>query len=175
MSLKNVVLGIAILILTIFVVVYGIGTFYEKPEYSDFCAEFKTAEVIETEAQCVAIGGKWNSYEEVKTPEMTTTGYCDRDYECRQEYEDAMKKYYKNLFLMTLPIGIVIIVLGAMIFGLETVGAGLMGGGVGVILYGVGGYWRYSENLLKFILSLIGLAVVIWFSYFYNKRLGKKK
>ena len=91
------------------------------------------------------------------------------------DYDVANEKYSRNLFLIALPLGILIIVLGAMIFGLESVGAGLMGGGVGVILYGVGNYWRYSEDLLKFLLSLTGLVIVIYFSYWFNKKSQKKK
>jgi|TARA_Y100000034_G_scaffold130733_1_gene189914 hypothetical protein len=56
-SLKNIVLGIAIIILTISVAIYGINLFYDRPEYSDFCEEFKTAEVIDTQERCEAIGG----------------------------------------------------------------------------------------------------------------------
>ena len=37
MILKNIVLGIAIIILTISVAVYGINLLYDKPEYADFC------------------------------------------------------------------------------------------------------------------------------------------
>ena len=48
MSLKNIILGIAIIILTISVAVYGINIFYDRPEYGDFCGEFKTAEIIDT-------------------------------------------------------------------------------------------------------------------------------
>ena len=67
-----------------------------------------------------------------------------------------------------MPLGILVIVLGAVIFGLEAVGAGLMGGGVGIILYGVGGFWRFADDWLKFSISLLGLIILIWFSYRFN-------
>jgi len=57
MNIKNVVIGIAIIILTIFVAVYGINTFYPKPEYNDFCGEMKTREIITTQEKCEEIGG----------------------------------------------------------------------------------------------------------------------
>lgn len=177
MSIKNVVIGIAIIILTISVVIYGIGTFYARPDYEDFCGDVKTQELIETQERCEQINGKWSVYErvasDVEEPILKDKGFCDRDYYCRQDFDDALEKYSRNLFLMTLPIGIILIILGAVVFGLETVGAGMMGGGVGVILYGVGNYWQYSADLLKFILSLVGLIVVIWFSYWFNKKHGK--
>jgi len=182
MSLKNVVLGIAIIILTISVVVYGVNIFYDSPEYTNFCGEFKTAEIIETSERCEAIGGQWTDRGGIlirpPTTEGTVTGYCDRDFTCRQEYEQAREVYSRNLFLVTLPLGILIIAFGTLIFGLEAVGAGLMGGGVGIILWGVGGFWRFANDWLKFLLSLIGLVVVIWLTYYFNEKLhdkGKRK
>ena len=177
MSLKNYVMGIAIIILTISVVVYGVNLIYEKPEYRDFCGEIKTPELIETAERCDEIGGNWASYvspREVRGVE----GYCDRDFTCRQNYEDARESYSRNIFLIAIPVGIAIIALGALAFGLEFVGAGIMGGGVGIILWGVGGFWRFADDWLKFILSLIGLVVVIWLAHYVNKRLegkGKKR
>jgi len=172
MSLKNVVMGIVIIILTISVVVYGVNVFYEEPNYTDFCGEFKTAEIIETAERCEEIGGNWAPY---VSPRVVNgvDGYCDRDFTCRQEYEDARGTYSRNLFLITLPLGIAIIAAGALIFGL-----GIMGGGVGIILWGVGGFWRFADDWLKFVLSLIGLVVVIWLAYYVNKKFegkGKKR
>ena len=174
MSLKNVVIGIAIIILTISVVVYGVNTFYNSPQYEDFCGEFKTEEFINNSEQCEAIGGQWNPYTGPRAVEGTE-GFCDRDFTCRQEFENARETYSRNLFFITLPLGIAIIALGALIFGLEAVGAGLMGGGVGIILWGVGGFWRFADDWLKFILSLIGLMVLIWLAYYFNRKFEKKK
>lgn len=174
---KNFVIGIAILILTMFVVVYGINTFYEKPSYEDFCGEFKTQEIINTEEICSEIGGKWTAYEGVKPieeKELTVEGYCDRDYTCRQEYEDALEKHARYVFFVSIPLAILIIALGAFVFSLNSVGIGLMFGGVGTLIYGAGGYWRYSENLLKFIISLIGLIVLIFLAYWFNRRISGK-
>ena len=177
MGLKNNIMAIAIIILTISVVVYGVNVFYDGPEYLDFCSEFKTAEIIETAERCEEIGGSWNvgiSPRVVGEKE----GYCDRDFTCRNNYEDARETYSRNIFLIALPLGIAIIALGALAFGLEFVGAGIMGGGVGIILWGVGGFWRFADDWLKFILSLIGLVVVIWLAHYVNKRLegkGKKR
>lgn len=174
MSLKNHVMSIAIIILTISVVVYGVNILYDRPVYSDFCGEFKTAEVIDTQERCDAIGGKWDTYKGPR-PVEGTDGYCDRDFTCRQEFDDASERHSRNIFLIALPVGIAIVIGGALFFGLETVGAGLMGGGVGIILWGVGGFWRFADDILKFILSLAGLIIVIWVAYYFNKKFEKKK
>ncbi|MGD9275577.1 MAG: hypothetical protein PVJ67_00215 [Candidatus Pacearchaeota archaeon] len=163
MDIKNIVLGIAIMILTIFVVVYGNNLIFEKPEYDDFCGSVRTAKVIETQSECAAEGGVWEDH-----------GYCNIYSGCEEEYDKAREKYYKKVFLVTLPLGIIIIAIGALVFGLEAVGAGLMGGGVATILYGVGGYWQYSADLMKFLLSLVGLVIVIYVAYWFNKKYHKK-
>lgn len=185
MNIKNIVIGIAIMILTLFVVMYGINMFYSQPEYEDFCDTERVYNIMNNETACLDAGGKWTDYQEIqKNPEdITRTGYCNEDYYCREEYQEASERYYKNIFLITLPLGIIIILLGMFMFGLEAVGSGLMAGGVLSIIYGVGGYWRYSEDVLKFTLSLIGLIIVIFAAYKFNKtgtlifkkKKGKKK
>ena len=162
MEIKNVVLGIAILILTISVVIYGINTFYESPDYDDYCEGIKFKGIVETESDCLEVEGEWDGY------------YCDVNSNCRENYEEAREKYAKSVFLIAVPLGILIIILGALIFGLDFVGAGLMGGGVGVVLYGVGGFWRFAEDWIKFLLSLVGLIILIWFAYWFDKKNSKK-
>ena len=176
MDLKNIILGIAIIILTIFVSFYGINTFYPKPDYDEYCGDIKTlVDIINTQEKCEDIGGKWSVYEEIPLDFDRPDGYCDRDYYCRQELEDENKLRSRNVFLIALPLGIFIIAFGAFVFGLETVGAGLMGGGVGTLIYGAGAYWPYSENWIRFLISLVGLIVLIWIAYYFNKKIGKKK
>jgi len=189
MGIKNVVIGIAIIILTFSVVVYGIGIFYDSPEYEDHCGEFRAKAINLDREICPEVcvpyysvagdecvfnecGSGCLSYENVGVFE--TLGACESEAGCYDRYNEAREKYSKNLFLITLPLGILLIIGGAVFFGLEAVGAGLMGGGVAVILYGVADYWQYSGEVLKFILSLIGLVAVIWFAYRFNKKNGKK-
>jgi len=175
MSLKNAVIGIAIIILTISVVIYGVHTFYKSPSYEDYCGEYRTQQVIENEQQCSDVGGQWTAQEIKCITAPCPQGFCDRDYTCRQNYEDANQAYSKTVFLIALPVGIAIIALGALAFGLEAVGAGLMGGGVGVILWGVMSFWQFADEWLKFMMSLVGLIVLIWLAYFFNQRFEKGK
>jgi hypothetical protein len=178
MNIKNFVLGVAIIIVTISVVVYGVNTFYGNPEYTDYCDEYKTPVIINTQEQCENVGGMWGSYTEIQKPingETIASGYCDRDYACRKEYEKKSEIYRRNVFFVAIPLGILIIALGALAFHLDSVGAGLMGGGVGTIVYGIGGYWQYTSNLSRFVISLIGLVALIWLAYYANKKWNKKR
>ena len=173
MEMKNIILGIAIVILTIFVTVYGISVFYPGLEYNDFCGDVRTQEVIQTQERCEELGGKWSVYEAVK-PVEGAEGFCDRDYICRQNYETAEEDRAKKVFYIALPLGILILLVGGFLFHLEAVGAGLMGGGVGTLVYGAGSYWEYGGELFRFIISLLGLAAVIFLAYWFNKKFGKK-
>ena len=96
MDIKNIVLGVAIIILTIFVVVYGINTFYTKPQYEDFCDEFKSRGVINNQEDCEQTGGKWDGAIVLK-PDQIPEGYCDTDFICREEYNNA-REIYSKLF-----------------------------------------------------------------------------
>jgi len=173
MKIKNLILGIVIAILLVLTVGYGINTFYERPDYEDFCPRVYD---IYNQSSCEVAGGTWiDEVDNVKAPveERMLINRCQEPTGCYDEYDVASEKYSRNLFLIALPLGIIIVVVGAAVFGLEFIGAGLMGGGVLTILYGVINYWQYSDDLLKFILSLVGLVIVIWFGYWLNKRAKK--
>jgi hypothetical protein len=182
-NIKNIVIGIAIFILTLSVGIYGIGTLYgDEPQWNDYCPQ------INTITECIDAGGKWinNTYvnpdgsfsipaDGSKPIPVKEDGYCDNYEKCNKELEDAQRKYSKKVFLTVLPLGIAIIAAGAIIFGLEAVGSGLMAGGVGIIIFGISRFWRFTEDWLKFVLSLVGLIVVIWLAYYANKKWWKKK
>lgn len=193
MNIKNLIIGIAIFILTISVAVYGVNSFYKSPDYDDFCSEgymridkslneseicpavcvemwqIEQGECVFNEcgSGCGADGLK--TFEKLSQCEIALQGE-----QCWEVYDRENENYSKNLFFIALPLGILVIALGAIVFGLEAVGAGLMAGGVGIIIWGVTSFWRYADDWLKFVLSLIGLIVVIYIAYYFNNKLNKK-
>ena len=175
MQLKNLVIGLAIVILTTFVVVYGIQTFYERPDYEDFCEERdKIADPATTQEICESKNGEWQTYEGLRQVDGIE-GYCDLYGQCRGEYDDAREKYSKTLFIITIILGIILIAVGGILFELEAVGAGIMGGGIITLIYGAGSYWQYAGDAFRFILSIVGLILVIFLAYWLNNRDKKKK
>jgi len=164
MSLKNILLGIAILILTIFVTFYGINTVFPKPDYEDLCPSQFTSKPLGCGPDEV------NSF--------SNSSLCEQaleDLKCYDRYNDALKERSRKVFFLALPLGILILAVGAFFFGLESVGAGLMGGGIGTLIYGSGAYWPYTENWIRFALSLLGLVILIAVAYYFNSKYGKKK
>ena len=171
MNIKNLVLGIAIFILTLSVGIYGISTLYGKgPQYDTYCPS------IITEKNCTDFGGVWinNTYIPAageKAVPVVNSGYCNYDYnKCSKEYDDAQRIHARKIFFVALPLGIIVIAIGALVFGLVSVGSGIMFGGVGLILYGVGSVWGYADDWLKFVISLIGLIAVIFLAYYANNK-----
>lgn len=171
---KNIILAIGIIILTISVAVYGVHTIYDSPDYNDYCGEAEMNWYANTSSQCASVGGKWNDYNGPKSVD-SPIGYCDTAYTCRMEYEADREIYSRNVFLIALPLGIIVIAVGALVFGLGAVSAGLMAGGVGIILWGVSGFWSFAQDWLKLILSLAGLVALIWLAYYFNRKFGKRK
>ena len=173
-SVKNIIFGIAIFILAMFVGIYGLSTLYgEAPEYKDYCPEN-----LINQTMCESEGGSWVESTQLVTDARGETkpvpvggGYCQYDYTpCQKELENAEEKYFKKIFLTALPLGIVIILAGALILSLESVSAGLMLGGVGMVVYGTGTYWRFTDDWLKFVLSLAGLIILIFAAHWFNKK-----
>lgn len=188
-NIKNIIFGLAIMILTIFASVYGINALYERPQYDDFCTSIRPVALDKTgdsqvcPAVCVELYeiknnecvfnecGSGCGADGVNT--FDTKEQCDivlSGKNCYDEYDAANRIYARNVFFIGIPLGIVIIVIGASLFSLESVGAGLMLGGAGTLVYGVGGYWQYADNLIKFIISIIGLAALISFAYWFNSK-----
>lgn len=170
MDIKNLVLGIAIFILTVSVGVYGINTLYGKaPDYNKYCPN------IAIQQECADAGGRWinNTYiaDPRSKPVPAEGGYCEYSYQkCQDEYDAARRVYSRNVFFIALPLGIIIIAIGALVFGLASVGGGLMAGGVGIFMYGIVQYWEFADDILKFGLSLAGLIIIIALAYYANYR-----
>src|SRR3989344_1987455 len=106
-NLKNLIFGVAIFILTIFVGVYGISTLYgESPSYDNYCPNN-----LINQSVCESEGGEWINNTQIVQDERGTLkpvpiggGYCQYDYTpCQKSWDDAQEKYYKKVFITSLP------------------------------------------------------------------------
>src|SRR3989344_9128760 len=80
--------------------------------------------------------------------------------------ETDSESYVTTLLIIASISGVVSITVG-MILKNETVGTGLVAGGILSILYGIVRHWEYSDNLLKVIVIGGCLAVLIWLGFKY--------
>ncbi|MFH1290780.1 MAG: hypothetical protein ABIH92_05235 [Nanoarchaeota archaeon] len=161
MNIKNLILGIGIVIVFALTLWQGIESFHPSPDYEDFCGEFRTQEAIETPQQCEAIDGQWNPQDSPK-PVEGPEGWCDRDFTCRQELESAQDAHSQVVFIASLIVGILALLIGYFILSIEPVGSALIASGIWSIFWGSVVNWRNFTEVWRFILLLIVLVLLIW-------------
>ncbi len=169
-NIKEKILSIAIAIILLLFIAYGINTFFPNPEYDDFCIE-KPYRINITEEECVSDGGKWTQERIPKIAgEPEQSGYCDITYTCRQELEDSREKYNKIVFIISGILGLFCVILGGIVLKVESVSVGIMGGGILTIIYGTIRYWGNLEDVGRFLILGLILAVLIILGYKYIKK-----
>lgn len=180
-SIKNIILGLAIAIVYAFFVGYGTNLIYNAPEYNDFCKVRALAypekqypiqvnctynpDIQKQARACVEQGGNPVYDYDNKGCESSLT--CDF---CQKEYDDANKKYTRTVFIVSGIMGIIAIAVGALIFNIEAIGAGLMGGGVLALIYGNIRYWQNLNNVMKVIILALALVALIYIGILLNRR-----
>lgn len=170
-KVKKWLLAIGIAIIFTMFVAYGITTFYQQPQYEDFCG--RDDKVINwTQEECVKQGGQWTVYPVEKyayegpTPVSVAgvSGYCDADFTCRKEMEEAMKKFEDRAFIITVIAGFIGLVLGVLMSN-GTISAGFLLGGLFNLFFATVRYWGRFQNWSKFIILGVVLIVLVWIAY----------
>ena len=185
-SAKNIILSIAIAIVFMLLGVYGVNLIYEEPQYQDFCKETPAkpfpvrGEPVQCqsnpslqarEQQCYANGSVAINYE------YDENG-CAVNFECsscNKDWEADQKKWQRTAFISAVVIGIIGIVLGAVLFSLESVGAGLMGGGAFLIFVFAVRVWHNLGDIVRFVILLFALAILIYLGYLINRKSMKRR
>jgi hypothetical protein len=169
---KKLILVIAITILFVLFIAYAIESFYASPKYENYCEEF-SFDKYDNQEMCESNSGKW--YEngvgsgERAVPikvgiDENSTGYCDVDFTCRQELDNDREIYNRNIFFISLTIGIITIIISALL-AIEAVSAGFMAGGVLLVIYGTIRYWGELSDVLRTFMLGIALGVLVWVGY----------
>ncbi len=184
MNVKNLVLGIGIFIVFMFVLHNGIRAFYSAPEYNQFCksSEFTSPyypkmaygesnctfsnSLREQEQQCWANEGQpiYNYDDRGCTINLKECNYCNK------EFNESQRSYNKVVFVIALIIGIIVLFIGYGILSIEPVGSALMSSGIGAIIYGTMHNWENLGNLGRFLLLLLALVLLVWIALRLNKK-----
>jgi hypothetical protein len=159
---KVVLFSVAVALVSVFFCAYAIQAVYPGPSYDDFCDDY-SAGVLMSEGGCIEKDGKWIDHES-DSLDMKIDGYCDYDYYCWQDYEEALMPYERNVFFANLVIGFLLLV-GAFFLTVDSVSAGLMGGAIMLIFYGTMRYWGELSDIWRTIVLGIALAVLVWLGY----------
>lgn len=184
-SIKNILLGIAIAIVYAFLVGYGTNLINNAPDYNDFCRASAypaypekivpeqrncsyNAEVRRQARACIDDGGQpVYDYNEQGCESSVTCDFCQK------KFDEADKKHTRIVFIVSGIMGIIAIAVGALIFNIEAIGAGLMGGGVLSLIYGNIVHWHNLNNWMKVIILFIALVALIYIGILLNRRRQK--
>lgn len=163
------VLGIAIL-LNLFLT-YVVKVLYTEPQYTDFCPEKQVNVAIETQEACLKVGGQWNENVEAKRmtdpgmPSPVLTGYCNTDFTCSGDYNEAYKMYNRNVFIVFVVAGMLLLAGSVFLTAAEAVSLALSFGGVLALIIGSTRYWSDMNDVLRVVILGAALAVLIWVAW----------
>ena len=189
-KIKETILGFSIAIIFVFFVVFGIKAFYKEPKYENFCARGVIIDIIypdghygdypyparfkeTSENVCAKAFTEYDKFRKTCADKKADVLFeydvngCQVAKECtfcQQNYNKARNIYFRNVFIISGIVGIVVIIIGAVLH-LTSVSAGLFGGGVLTIIYGTTNYWSELADWARFIILGIALAVLIYLGY----------
>ena len=113
---------------------YALSLIYKQPTYEAFCPNnAQVVEAITNKDQCLDIGGQWNEnlYNEMSPIEKNQSkGYCDRDFSCRNDFENARKIYDRNVFVTLVLLGALSVAGGVFLKGNNLLSTALSFAGV---------------------------------------------
>jgi hypothetical protein len=168
MTIKNFVLGIGIVIVFALVLWQGVETFYPFPEYTDFCPQYKVQEYVNNSIRCEELGGKWDF--NAGLVKEGIEGYCDLEYQCRLDFEDAKKSHSKYVFIISIIVAVITFLTGYFVLVPEPVGSALIGSSIWAIFWGSVINWMNFGEYWRFILLFLALIFLIWFTIRLNKK-----
>jgi len=168
---KARILSISIAIIFVLFIGYAIEAFYKSPKWEDYCEDRAYYIEINNSEQCIAEGGKWEDYYGETVPrkigingEIPPAGYCNLYFYCQEDFNNAEEKYNRNIFFLSLGLGIITFVLAIFLL-VESVSAGFMGGGVLLIIYGTIRNWGFLSDVWRTIMLGFALVVLVWVGY----------
>lgn len=124
---------------------------------------------VNDEATCVSLGGQWN--ENVMPDGMSTVspempkGYCNEDFTCSKQYDDALSLYNRNVFVIFVVMGILLLLGSVFLAGSQAASLGLSFGGVLALIIGSVRYWSDMDDVLRVILLGVALSALFWVAW----------
>lgn len=152
---------------------YAISLVYKAPDYNVYFPPTQVVSTINTEQDCLGVGGQWNSEIVPQAPIPNGTnpsstgskageaGYCDQNFTKQQQFQAAQKQYDRSVFVILVIVGVISIVLGSMVMN-EVLSLAFSWGGVLSLFIASLRYWSDASNILKVILLAIALGSLIW-------------
>ena len=175
MGLAKTFLAIGIAVILAVFVAYAVYVIYEPPKYpyeSNTC--YTTYDCQKQIDDCSRQYQRdIKGYQDCHNTIIQSAKYqtCQKLYDkCEEEFQKKSTRYIhsRNSFYILIVIGIITILSGLFLTGLEGIGSGLMGGGVLVVLWSLAytsHYWLTLNKYAKLLALAIVLAILIYFGY----------
>jgi hypothetical protein len=83
----------------------------------------------------------------------------------KEAHDIAAKDFARHLVIISTPLGVAAILIGAYI-SLYAIGTGLIFGGIFSVGAGYWGYWTYLDDWVRFVSLLAGFLILLFVGYF---------
>jgi len=140
MLAKKIALGFGIAVVFPMMVHFGVSTFVKEPRWKDYY-------------------GCYMDY----SRDQSAQAKADMQRK-RELFEERQRVYQRALFSVAVPVGVLVIVLGA-ILPVQAIGTGLMFGGIFSVLDGYINYWSELPDGARFVSLLLAFIVLVWVGY----------
>ena len=159
MKIVNIILGLAAAIILGSLINLGIRAFYPEPvapQYPVMTKAYPAQPCAANDTICL------KQQNEAVAADRAAQDQFNKD---EQAYQDAMKVYNKNLFIIANLIGIIVFAIGFFLVFASALAArgvpiGVMLAGLWSILYGYGRGWNSVGDQIKFFIGLV-IALLI--------------
>lgn len=147
---------------------YALSLVYPAPKYDAYCPQGQVIEALKTKNDCISAGGQWNENGVYDTSMISPgekltkpAGYCNQNYTCSNSYQEAKIAYDRNVFIVLVASGVVLIALGFIFAANSVVKMSMsLAGSLSLVVASVR-YWSEAHDLLKVVILGVALASLI--------------
>lgn len=151
---------IGITLLANLFVAYLTQALYPAPEYENFCPQSLTGKFINTPEECTTVGGEW--YPDTS---IEAKGYCNSTATCQKEYMDVQEVYTRNVFLVFVVFGALLLVASAFLAEVPVIALGSSFAGILALVIGSIWHWSAMQEWLRVIVLGVALAGVLYLAW----------
>jgi len=193
-NIRDIAISIGFVILIPLALIYGLSAFMKRPTYPYFQEVYNVKKELHTlkkevlkkkieeikdslEKMKKKLELKQKEFErkasaeEIEHVERQLEKGNKESEERKLEYENDMSRYDFNYMVISLVSGIIAFLIGIML--VESLGAGVMFGGVVCIIYGLRSYWDGFDDITRF--SILLGALLLLFAIGYVRFLQRRK
>lgn len=147
---------------------YSLSLIYSAPEYQNFCPDKQVIESVTTKEACLLGGGQWNDASYYGSPVpvdvsgKAVEGYCNQNYTCQKNFDQASKVYDRNVFITLIILGVITMILGFTLKNKQVLATAFSWGGVLSFLIASLRYWSSADKLVRVLILGSALATLVW-------------